>query len=163
MSDFEEGCKLLDDIFGNGKDNLVALATLDLDSGNDGRPLPAVRVVDAYYENGAFYVTTYGKSNKIRQIEGNPEVSLASCSEMFTASGVGENLGWVLDAKNSALREKLRSAFAAWYDEANNEANENCCILAIRLCQGVLNVNHWERLYHMDFIEKVCRKDVRKA
>lgn len=110
--------------------------------------------MDAYYEDGSFYVTTYGKSNKIQQIESNPEVSIASFSEMFTASGIGENLGWVLDEKNAELRNKLRAAFSQWYDSANNENDVNCCILAIRLHRGTLNINHWEKLYHMDFLNK---------
>ena len=74
---------------------------------------------------------------------------------MFTASGTGENLGWVLDPKNTMLRDKLRKTFASWYDSANNEKDENCCILAIKLSKGTLNINHWEKLYHMDFVNKV--------
>ena len=110
--------------------------------------------MDAYYEDGVFYVSTNAKSGKMRQIAENPEVSVASCAEMFTACGRGENLGWVMDPKNADIRLKLRAAFAAWYDMANNEKDENCCILAIRLTKGILNVNHWEKLYHMDFVNK---------
>jgi hypothetical protein len=117
-------------------------------------PRPVVRSVDAIYENGVFYVTTHGKSNKMQQIENNPQVSIASGVEMFTASGIGENLGWVLDPKNAGLRNKLRTAFAAWYDSANNENDEHCCILAIHLTRGTLNINHWEKLYHMDFVNQ---------
>ena len=43
-------------------DTLIALATIN---GN----FPSVRTVDAYYENGAFYIITYALSNKIKQIE----------------------------------------------------------------------------------------------
>ncbi len=154
MSDYEEGFKLLDEKFGNGKDNILALATIAREPNNDGTPRPVVRGVDAYYQDGVFYVTTHAKSNKMRQIEKNPQVSIASTSEMFTASGVGENLGWVLDPKNAELRTKLRFVFAPWYDSANNEKDENCCILAIRLTRGTLNINHWEKLYHMDFVNK---------
>ena len=154
MSSYEEGFKLLDEKFGNGKDNIIALATIAREPNNDGTPRPVVRGVDAYYEDGLFYVTTHAKSNKMQQIEKNPQVSIASISEMFTASGIGENLGWVLDPKNAELRNKLRIAFAPWYDSANNEKDENCCILAIRLTRGTLNINHWEKLYHMDFVNK---------
>jgi hypothetical protein len=98
----------------------------------------------------SFYITTNAKSNKIQQIEQNQEVSIASLSEMFTAGGTGENLGWVLDPKNADIRSKLRTAFAAWYDSANNENDKNCCILAIRLTKGTLNINHWEKLYYME-------------
>ena len=155
MSIFEEGFKLLDEKFGNGKDNIISLATMACEPGIHGTARPVVRGVNAYYEDGFFYVTTNKKSNKMRQIENNSELSIASCTEMFTASGIGENLGWVLDQKNADLRSKLRTAFAAWYDSANNENDENCCILAIRLTKGTLNINHWEKLYHMDFVNKV--------
>ncbi len=154
MSTYEEGFNLLDEKFGNGKDNIISLATIAREPNNDGTPRPVVRGVNAYYENGVFYVTTHGKSNKMQQIEKNPAVSIASLSEMFTASGIGENLGWVLDPKNADLRNKLRTAFALWYDIANNEKDENCCILAIHLTKGTLNINHWEKLYHMDFVNK---------
>ena len=73
---------------------------------------------------------------------------------MFTASAIGEDLGWVLDPRNAELRGRLRAAFAAWYDMANNEQDENCRILAIRLGRGILNINHWEKLYHMDFANR---------
>lgn len=154
MGDFEEGFKLLEDKFGNGKDNIISLATIAREPGNNGLPRPIVRAIDAYYEDGSFYAITNAKSNKMRQIELNPEISIASASEMFTASGFGENLGWVLDPKNADIRQKLRTAFAAWYDMANNEKDENCCFLAIRLTKGTLNINHWEKLYHMDFVNR---------
>lgn len=151
---YEEGIKLIDEKFGNGKDNLLALATIAREPGAGGRPRPVVRCVDAYYEDCTFYAVTYTQSNKMLQIEQNPEVSIAFCEEMFTASGVGENLGWVLDPKNAEIRAKLRAAFAAWYDLANNENDQNCCILAIHLTRGTLNINHWEKLYHLDFVNK---------
>ena len=154
MTNFEEGFKLLEEKFGNGKDNIISVATIALIPNDNGIQRPVVRGVDAYYEDGVFYVTTYKKSNKMKQIEKNPEVSIASGTEMFTASGIGENLGWVLDPKNAEIRNKLRTAFAPWYDSANNEKDENCCVLAIRLTKGTLNINHWEKLYFMDFENK---------
>jgi hypothetical protein len=154
MGMYEEGLKLLEEKFGNGKDNVISLATIAQKPNDDAKPRPVVRDVNAYYEGGVFYVVTYGKSGKMQQIAQNPEVSIAVCLEWFTASGTGENLGWVLDPKNAELRTKLRTAFAEWYDMANNEKDENCCILAIRLTKGTLNINHWEKLYYMDFVNK---------
>ncbi|EHF00311.1 hypothetical protein [Enterocloster citroniae] len=156
---YEEGLKLLDEKFGNGKDNLISLATIARESGTNGKPRPVVRCVDAYYEDCTFYIVTYGKSNKMLQIEQNTEVAVALSSEMFTAMGVGESLGWVLDPQNAEIRTKLRTAFANWYDMANNEKDENCCILAIHLTRGTLNINHWEKLYHLDFVNKTDRED----
>ena len=154
MSMYEEGLQLIEEKFGNGKDNVISLATIALEPNPQGKPRPVVRSVDAYYEDCTFYVVTYAKSNKMKQIALNSEVSIAGCFEMFTANGVGENLGWVLDPKNVEIRTKLRTAFAKWYDMANNEKDENCCILAIHLTRGTLNINHWEKLYHLDFVNK---------
>lgn len=156
---YEEGLKLIDEKFGNGKDNLISLATIACETSVDGKARPIVRCVDAYYEDCTFYVVTYEKSNKMLQIRQNDEVSVAHSTEMFTASGKGENLGWVLDPKNAEIRTKLRTAFASWYDMANNENDENCCILAIHLTKGTLNINHWEKLYHLDFVNKTHMKD----
>lgn len=154
MSMFEEGYKIVNDVFGNGKDNLIAVATIARESGEGGMPRPVVRCVDAFYEDGVFYSVTNAMSNKMLQVAENKEVSVASCQEMFTANGVAENIGWVLDPKNADIRLKLRAAFSAWYDMANNENDKNCCILAIRLTKGTMNVNHWEKLYFMDFVNK---------
>ena len=160
MSMYEEGLKLLEEKFGNGKDNVIALATIAQEpSADGGGPQPVVRDVNAYYENGVFYSVTYAKSCKMQQIAKNPAVSIAVCFEWFTAIGTGENLGWVLDPKNAELRNKLRTVFAEWYDKANNEEDENCCILAIRLTKGTLNINHWEKLYHMDFVNKTTMEN----
>ena len=41
-----------------GKDTLIALATTE-------NEVPYVRYVNAYYENGAFYIITYALSNKM--------------------------------------------------------------------------------------------------
>ncbi len=154
MTQFEEGYQLMDEKFGNGKDNLISLATIACESSPNGLPRPVVRTVDALYEDGTFYVVTSANSNKMMQIAQNPEVSIAGCFEMFTASATAENLGWVLDPKNARIREKLRAAFAEWYDTANNEQDKNCCYLAIHLSKGILNINHWEKLYYMDFVNR---------
>mgnify|MGYP000908501813 CR=1 FL=1 len=110
MNNFHEGFQLLEEIFGNGKDNILALGTIAREPNKNGQPRPVVRAVDAYYENGVFYVTTNRKSNKMQQIELNPEISIASCTEMFTASGIGKNMGWILDPKNADLRNKRNTA-----------------------------------------------------
>ena len=154
MSRYEEGLKLIEESCGNGKDNVIALSTVALEPNTGGKPRPCVRDVDAYYEDGAFYVTTWAKSTKMRQIAQNSEVAFAVCFEGFSGNGVGENLGWVLDPKNAALRTKLREAFADWYDHANNEKDENCVILAIRITRGAIFKDHGAVRYHLDFVNK---------
>ena len=156
MGKYEKGMEILEKKFGNNKDNVISLATIALEPSAEGRPCPVVRDVDAYYEDGVFYVVTWAKSTKMLQIAQNGQVAIAVCFEWFTANGTGENLGWVLDPKNAELRAKLRTVFAKWYDMANDESNENCCILAIRLERGIININHHETLYYMDFVSKTA-------
>ena len=113
-----------------GHDNLIALATVDGGS-------PAVRTVNAYYEDGCFYTITYALSGKMQQIAKNPKIAI--CGDWFTARGVGENLGHILRPDNADLADKLRTAFTEWYGNGHvNEADVNTIILCIRLTEGVL-------------------------
>lgn len=129
-----EAKKIMTERFGH--DSLIGLATLD-------GSVPAVRTVNAYYEDGSFYVITYALSGKMRQIAANPAVAV--CGDWFTGRGVGENLGYILLPENGALADKLRNAFASWYQNGHvNEADPNTCILRIRLTEGVL-LSHGRR------------------
>jgi len=131
--------QIMDERF--GMDNVISLAT-SVDN------MPYVRYVNAYYENGAFYVITYAHSNKMKQIEKNPTVALAG--DWFTATGKGLSLGWFGKEENKEMAEKLRGAFAEWIDNGhNNFADEKTIILCIRLEQGVL-FSHGTR-YEIDF------------
>ena len=112
------------------RDSLIALATAEGDR-------PSVRTVDAYYEDGVFYVVTHALSGKVRQIAANPHVAVSG--EWFTAHGIGENLGYVLLESNHSIMKTLRAAFAAWYGNGHvNEDDPNTCLLAIRLTDGIL-------------------------
>ncbi len=112
------------------KDSLISLAT-SVDN------IPYVRTVNAYYEDGVFYVITYALSAKIYQIKQNPTVAISG--DWFTAHGEASDLGYILDSKNSALIAKLKVAFSSWYENGHiNEADENNHILCIRLTDGIL-------------------------
>jgi len=143
MSKFESAINIMNERF--GKDNLIAIAT------TDGERLYN-RIVDAYYENGAFYVSTNARSNKIKQVEANPEVAVCAV-DWFSGHGTGVNLGWVLEPQNAEIRSKLRKAFV-WYDQVNNEQNKNSCILEIRLTDGMLIKDHHAIRYQIDFLNK---------
>lgn len=128
MNQYEEALRILAERF--GRDSLLAIATLD------GKR-QHVRTVDAFYQDGAFYVVTYALSGKMKQIEKNPEVAV--CGEWFTGHGIGENLGHVLDVRNAAIMHTLRAAFASWYQNGHvNESDVNTCLLRISLTDGVL-------------------------
>ena len=136
-----ESKRIMDERF--GKDNVIALATVEGE-------MPAVRSVNGYYEDGAFYVITYALSNKMKQIEKNPNIAIAG--DWFTAHGKGVNLGYFCKEENKEIAEKLRKAFAEWIDNGhNNFEDENTCILCIQLTDGVL-FSHGTR-YDIDFTE----------
>lgn len=156
MSKYEDGIKILSERFGNSKDNVISLSTISLELSEDGNPRPCVRDVDAFYEDEVFYIVTYAQSNKVKQISVNPEVSISVHFEDFFSSGIGKNLGWVLDPNNAELRNKLRNAFIDWYDFANNENDKNCCILAIYMKKGTLRIDHGAMFYHFDFENKTA-------
>lgn len=155
MNKYDEAMKLLDEKVGN-KDGLISLSTMTLESGEDGKSRPAARIVDAYYEDGAFYTVTYATSAKMLQIAQNPNVAVCIIVENFTADGIGENLGWVCDEKNTTMMTKLRTIFAAWYNDANNDKDPNTCLLRIRLTKGLWNDVHKGIRNEIDFVNKTA-------
>ena len=113
-----------------GRDTVIALATVEHET-------PYVRNVNAYYENGSFYAITYALSNKMKQMEKNANVAIAG--DWFTAHGKGENLGYFGSEENRVIAEKLRSVFAGWIGNGDNDFDdENTVILRIRLTDGLL-------------------------
>ena len=103
------------------KDTVIALAAAE-----DG--IPYVRNVNAYYEDGAFYIITYALSNKMKQLEKNPVAAITG--EWFTAHGKGVNLGWFGKKENREVSGKLRDAFHEWIDNGHNDFDdENTIIL----------------------------------
>ena len=136
-----EARAIMDERFGH--DTLIALATVD-------GVTPYVRTVNAYYEDASFYVITYALSNKMKQLAANP--NFAVCGDWFTAHGIGENMGWILAPENAEIKEKLQTAFAAWFDNGHNDySDKNTVILRLRLTDGVL-FSHGTR-YDIDFTD----------
>ena len=124
-----------------GKDSIIALATT-VDN------MPYVRSVDAFYFEGAFYVLTYGLSNKMKQIKDNPNVALSG--DWFTAHGKGVDLGYFGKDENKIIAEKMKAIFSEWIDNGHNNFDDvNTCILRIELTNGVL-FSHGTR-YEIDF------------
>lgn len=124
-----------------GKDSIIGLAT----SINN---IPYVRNVDAYYEEGSFYVLTYGLSNKMKQININPMVAISGF--WFTAHGKGINLGYFGREENKEIADKMRKIFAEWIDNGHNNFDDvNTCILRIDLTEGVMFTP--DKRYEIDF------------
>jgi len=145
MKNYENAINIMTERF--AKDSLIAVAT------TDGKRLYN-RIVDAYYDNGAFYISTHALSSKMKQIETNSEVAVCAV-DWFSGHGTGKNLGWVLEPQNAEIREKIRKAFE-WYDSVNDEQDKNCCFLEIRLTDGMLIKDHHAIRYQIDFANKTA-------
>ena len=130
---------LMDERFGH--DSIISVATTETG-------IPHVRNVDAYYEDGSFYVITYALSNKMRQIGKNSAVAV--CGEWFTGHGEGINLGYVGKPEHKDITATRKKAGASGSDGGHpTVGDENTCILQIRLTDGVL-FSHGTR-YDIDF------------
>lgn len=138
----QEAKEIMQERFGH--DSLLALATVE-----DG--LPWVRTVNAYYEDGAFYVLVNIYTNKMRQIAKEPRVAV--CGDWFTGHGVAEDMGWMLDSQNAERLAILKSVFAAWYNNGHMDENDPAShILRVRMTDGVL-FSHGTR-FDIDFTEE---------
>ena len=139
MKRTEETEKILTERF--GRDTLIALAT---ESGGK----PYVRTVNAYYEDGAFYIITHALSNKMRQLAQNPAAAIAG--EWFTAHGRGGDLGYIEKEENHRIADRLKEAFSAWLNNGHVDMqDENTVLLCIQLETGTL-FSHGTR-YDIEF------------
>ncbi len=121
--------EILKDRFEN--DSLISIATVDKMS------KPWVRTVDAIYINGAFYTITNATTNKMKHINENPVVAI--CGEWFSGHGKAESSGYICLDENKDIADKLRIAFADWYDNGHtNESDINTIILKITVTDGII-------------------------
>jgi hypothetical protein len=97
MNYFDEAVTVMKELYGH--DVAMPLATLNGNKAN-------IRVVNAYYKENAFYITTYGLSNKMKEIDKNPNVALNH--NLFVAHGIGKSIGNPLEERNRDLREELK-------------------------------------------------------
>ena len=115
----KKSLEVLSELF--GKDYQFALAT-------SKENVPTVRFIDTYYENAAFYILTYAKSQKVVEICANAKVAM--CSKQYRFRGIAHLLGHPLKKENSQIRSQLIKVFEPWYFRHNNE---NMCYLKIEL------------------------------
>jgi general stress protein 26 len=111
---------------------------------------PSNRVVDTYYEDGVFWVVTYGLSNKVKAIEENCNVAL--CNNFYSFKGSAFNVGHPLKEENKKIRERLIKEFEPWYFAHNNENDENMCYVKIVLTEGFFHKDG--QGYKVDFTNK---------
>lgn len=143
---FDEADAVMKELY--GKDVAMSLATVNENKAN-------ARVIDAYYKENTFYVTTYALSNKMMEISKNPNVALNH--NLFVAHGIGENIGNPLEENNKDLRDELKKVFVSFYDKHVNEQDKNTCILKINLSDALIFTNDYK--YIVDFKSKTATRE----
>ena len=125
----EKHIEILQERFQN--DSLMALATVD------EKGIPWVRTIDAVFYQDSFYTITYDLSNKMKHIGQNPVVGISG--ERFSGHARAESLGYIRLEKNEEIANRLRRAFASWYDNGHtNEEDTNTVILRMKIMDGII-------------------------
>ena len=145
MNDFAEALNVMRRLF--TADCQFAMATAQDN-------VPSLRYVDTYLFEDRFYIVTYAKSRKAREIEQNPRVALCS-RQAHAFSGVAKNLGHPREEQNRAVREALVQAFAPWYFKHNNEDDPAMCILCVQPETGFFH--HDGVGYQVDFLRRTAK------
>ncbi len=145
MTTFEKSMQVLSNLF--GRDFTFVLATA-----KDNRP--SVRVVDTFYDGSVFWMVTYTRSNKVREIMENPHVAL--CNNFHIFKGKAYNTGHPLRAENQAIREILIKEFAPWYFAHNDENDEHMCYVRIEPETGVFHKDGTG--YRVDFVHQTAEE-----
>ena len=113
-----------------GKDTVLALATVE-------EGVPYVRYVDAYYEEGSFYILTYALSDKMKHIASQPVVAIAG--EWFTGHGRAVDLGFFGKPENDSIARRMEQVFAEWIGNGHSDLDdEDTIILRVDLTDAVL-------------------------
>jgi general stress protein 26 len=152
MNYYEEAGKLMQDQLKG--DHIIALATSE-----DGKTL--VRNIDAYYKDGAFYMSTNALSRKMKQITANPNVAFCNTfnpnnpfhEAWMEGVGVAENIG---PAKGHPMRDEIREVFKNWYDAHADENNPNSVFLKVTLTKAAVLDGKFK--YILDFTNKTAER-----
>jgi len=145
MESFEKSMEVMKELF--AKDYQFAMATA-LEN------VPSLRYVDAYYKEGSFYIVTYANSQKVKELEVNPSVSL--CNKLYSFSGNAYNIGHPLKQENQKIREILIKAFEPWYFKHNREEDETMCYVKVDLTHGFFYRDGTG--YKVDFANKTAKE-----
>lgn len=143
MTTYEKSLTVLTELF--ARDCTFSLATA-----KDN--VPSLRVVDTYYQDGAFWIVTYGMSHKVQDILSNPHVAL--CNGFYSFTGLAHHAGHPLKEQNKAIRETLIREFAPWYFAHNNEQDENMCYVRVDLTAGFFCKDGTG--YKVDFVNRTA-------
>ena len=125
MKTYQDAIDTAIDLF--AKDNIFAMAT------SNGQ-VPSVRMVDAYLEDGAFYLVTHSTSRKVQEIEVNPNVSLSKEIHRFFGSAV--NLGHPFAEGNEDIKAKIAELLPNRFFDRLDPNDDTLTIIRVDLTTG---------------------------
>ncbi len=135
------------------KENFGHVTEMCLASGaND---VISARDVNAYYNDGKFYVLAKLGNTLMNDVQINPNVAL--CHGSHTMRGVARSLGHPLDVLNYAIRREMKRQFSLNYDEYVTEDNPDMRIVEITLTQAV-TFTRFHR-YEIDYANGTATRD----
>lgn len=123
---WQRACEVVRDSF--GQRFVYALATSAEGQVN-------VRSVYSFMYNDKMYIITHSDSNKVKEIEKNPQVAMVYKAQR--AYGIATNLGHPLLEQNKELSKIIRREMGDAYQQVVTESDENVCILEISVYRAV--------------------------
>ena len=146
MNYYVEAIQVMEELY--KKDVPMPIATIKGDA-------PNIRVIDMYFAHERFYATSYALSNKVKEIEDNPNVAINH--NLFVSHGTAKNIGNPLKKENLSIREELKQAFCSFYEKHINEEDEHTCILEINLKDAIVFANDYK--YCINFEKKHATRE----
>ncbi|WMJ23866.1 pyridoxamine 5'-phosphate oxidase family protein [Paludicola sp. MB14-C6] len=146
MNYFNDSLIAMQELYGH--DIPMSLATV-----SDGKP--NARVVNVYYKDKSFYITSYALTNKVKEIIVNPNVALNH--NLFVAHGTAVNIGNPLENSNKGIRDELKEVFSAFYNKHVNEQDPYTCIIKIELEDALVFANNFK--YCIDFVNETATRE----
>ncbi len=145
MNVYEKAMGVMNELF--AKDYTFALATV-----KDN--IPSVRFVDTYFDTDSFYIVTYAKSQKVKELVEN--INVALCNNLYRFDGLAYNVGHPLEPQNKEIRDKLIKVFEPWYFAHNNENDQDMCYVRVELKHGFFYKDGTG--YKVDFVTKEAKE-----
>lgn len=114
-----------------------------------------VRDLNAYYNDGKFYILSKASNSLVHDIAVNPRVGL--CHGSHNIYGTARSLGHPLESKNAALRKLLKKQFSLNYDEYVTEHDKEMRIVEVTVTQAE-TYSRYHR-YEIDFVKGEASRD----
>lgn len=138
MNAFDQSITVLEELFSRNREFVLATVR---------GGVPAQRVVDAFYDDGAFWFLTHAQSNKVEEIRCNSHVSL--CREFHNFNGVARFVG-----EQPSVKRRLDKPHEPWYFIPSDHRARSMCYIRVELSHAFFHKDGVG--YKVDFAAKTA-------